>query len=162
MGEVPGTITEVAPTDSDDFSQKRRIKHSGWFITINTNVSADKEGGGEVLEQLREAMAAIFDPQNLFLIIDVKEEGVLFNGNTVHDTSTVFSIEIGKASRGRRIHAHALLHVYHHTMIHLSHDGLLEQLHLHVTHPLVKGFHIDWKMVRSDADILNYIEKNPA
>ena len=157
-GPVEGEVEEVAKVSTRD-PQRR---HSNWFITINTQVPESNPESDVVLDQLGAAIKTIFNPNNLYKIVDVIEEDVVFDSNSIIKAKIKFSLEVGTKPKGSRIHSHVLLKITHRTKIRLSNEAIRGELKRLISSPAFINPHIFWIVVSPEANIREYIAKAPA
>lgn len=146
-------------------------RHSGFFITINTNyLPADASDAQECAEKLREAVKAMLtEEENLKKIVyflpSAAAEGHTWSGDTILDVSSQFVVERGRNPKGGRIHAHATLHIDHKSLIRINIPAIKEVIMPYFdgcTACNVKNLYINVRMIGSNADIRNYLTKESA
>lgn len=145
--------------------RKNQPKHSGFFLTINTNYhpKGNEDNGQICAEKLREAMNAMLgDEENLKKIVTFLNEGDSWNDETIEKVDSQFVVERGRSPRGGRIHAHAALHIDHHSKIRLDIPAMKELLLPYFNCDVtcgIKNLYINVKIIKSNQGIRNYLTK---
>lgn len=144
--------------------QKSQDKHSGFFITINTNYRPKGEADAEeVAERLRKVVGRMLDNEGLARVIEFMIPGHTFSGKTIQNVEGEFIVERGRHAKGGRIHAHATLHIKHRSKLRMSIPGMKEFLMEGFSdYPAVKSVYINIKAIGSDRLIKDYLRKEIA
>jgi hypothetical protein len=145
--------------------KKNQPKHSGFFLTINTNYhpKGKEENGQECAEKLREAMKEMLgNEENLKKIVTFLNEGDTWNDETIEKVDSQFVVERGRSPRGGRIHAHAALHIDHHSKIRLNipaiKDVILPYFNSGCTGG-IKNLYVNVRIINTNVGIRNYLTK---
>jgi len=165
------TAPEFTTTDvntSAKKSYKKRLRHSNWFITINTNeMFTDLQGGqfAERAQLLQDVWVSIVDNLHDFVtFIDEKTgEPVAedrWNRENIERVDNEFSVERGPKTK--MLHLHAILMIAHRTKLRLNLDKIRRYVRTHIFgEEDVRTIHLD---ARSFADakmtLRDYINKN--
>lgn len=145
--------------------QKNQTKHSGFFLTINTNYhpKGKEENGQECAEKLREAMNDMLGKEdNLKKIVTFLNEGDKWDDQTIEKVDSQFVVERGRSPRGGRIHAHAALHIDHHSKIRLDIPAIKEILLPYFESGCtcgIKNLYVNVRIIKSNVGIRNYLTK---
>lgn len=146
---------------------KELPKHSGFFITATANSlkpssSDEAEAMGDDLEN---AMRAAFDQERIKDFVTFLDDSGSWNTQYIDDVQGEFSIELGETAKGSRIHAHAAIHIYHHSRIRLKIDVLQDFLSDYLidnSQFAIKGkVYVNVRMIKGDTDLKSYIRKKP-
>lgn len=135
------------------------IKHSAFFITINTNKGAIHCDIDALIPEFRAALRDLYGRPGLragLIRFLVPGEGM----EKVISTDSRFKVEIGQHPKGSRVHSHALYQVKHQTMIRLNipviYQFILERIR---SCPLTNLYvHID-VVPFAESDIMAYLNK---
>lgn len=132
----------------------KRLKHSRYFITINTqNHYADKDNRlYEDAKQLNDSYKEIMEDFDKL---------IEFNSGSKEDIRNIendYSLELGTHNKGRRLHLHALIQVHHYANIRIK----FETIRGHFNKKYGKSIHFNSKLITNAddiEDIMNYMEK---
>lgn len=134
----------------------RQLRHSNFFITINTNqrYTGHEEEYEQFVNNFKRVLDGIFD--NLANLITVTKDDDKFDDSTIKKIGIQSVIE--KAPKTNAIHAHILVKVAHYTSVKFNIDYFKEQI---LAGTNLKNIYIQIKMFRNANDILEkYIYKN--
>jgi hypothetical protein len=98
--------------------------YSVFLVTINTNMRTTTQNTPEVAGFMRHTLNLMFNSENilgLVKFIDGKK-----NFKALKEADVQFAIERGRSLKGSRLHAHALVRIYHDTKIHLDRTAIKE------------------------------------
>lgn len=169
---TPLDHVEEAHHRGDARARRGRTKHSGWYITINTN-QRPRPRGDPLLEEFHRAILSMVDEIGLTYILEFQDDyqpGEPWRGvpnQAAYYTQTVRSdarvvTEIGPDPRGRRVHGHILLAIKHNTNVRLSRNAIeswiMDRIHSRDLRSR-GGLHIHWKRVGYTEDLERYLEK---
>lgn len=133
-----------------------RLKHSRFFITINTqNYYVDKDNKlKRDAKELKELYEEITKDINDIIIIkkeeDTKKDIQKIIRNIEHD----YSLELGTNKKGSRLHIHALLQIHHYTLIGIDFDKIRSKFNKHYG----KNIHMHSILIRNSDDVENILE----
>lgn len=143
--------------------RRKQNKHSGFFITINTNFNPKQaeENGYDCAERLRKAVKAMLTEEERlkrivkFLIPDT------WSNETIKKIDSQFVVERGRHAKGSRIHSHAVLHIEHTSKIQLDIPKIKEEiLPFFQDGPCnVKNLYVNVKAIRANYGVRNYLTK---
>lgn len=122
------TKSNIADLDGKKKPQKR-LNHSNWFLTINTNKQFKDPDNPEMLafvNKFYEVMGKIFEGNNVKKYIKIKEDGVKFTPDKFREIDVQYTVERG--SNNGQIHAHVLVAVSHRTQITLDFTAIKEKV----------------------------------
>lgn len=156
------TVKDLGTAITNEGERKKsQDKHSGFFITINTNYRPKAEGDAEeVAERLRKVVGAMLDNAGLERVVEFMVPGHTFSGSTILNVDGEFIIERGRHPKGGRIHSHASLHIKHRSKIRLNIPAMKEFLMEGFSdYPAVKSVYVNIKAIGSDRLIKDYLRK---
>lgn len=143
--------------------RRKQNKHSGFFITINTNFNPKEadQHGYDCAQRLRKAVKAMLTEEDRlkrivkFLIPDT------WSTETIKKISSQFVVERGRHAKGSRIHSHAVLHIEHTSKIQLDIPKIKEEiLPFFQGGPCnVKNLYVNVKAIRANYGVRNYLTK---
>lgn len=122
--------------------QKRELRSSGWFVTINTNQTYEKLGGEAGVDKFRRAIVSLFNTDEglTSLLTFNVPPGVVSVERNMDKTQAIKKFVVlpiytegcierqGKRGETCFIHAHVLVGIYHYSWIHLSSSGAIKFL----------------------------------
>ena len=165
MADVPITVqAHVADELKDEPTvggkalreRKQRLKHSNFYITINTNkrFQEAQEGLREFVTRFKATLAGIFD--NIVNYIVINEQGVEWDTKYICGVNNEYTIERG--GKNETIHCHALVRITHRTSVSLDYKKLRTKVQEDMDLPSI---HLHIKLYRSAHDALqNYLHKD--
>lgn len=139
-----------------------RTKHSGFFITINTNLAPEDDELPECAERLRQAVVKLLDDEDsLKSIITYLDTG---GWDDIISIKSEHVVEQG--SQQHRVHAHAVMHVDHNTKIRLKREAI-ETIILDNFNSFGDGCHlsnvyVNIRAIQVPGSIKAYLEKGLA
>jgi hypothetical protein len=151
-------VANIAP-------RQQQNKHSGFFITINTNFNPkqNEEHASECAEKLRKAVKAMLtEEERLKRIVKFLIPGDTWSTDTIKKVSSQFVIERGRHSKGSRIHSHAALHIEHRSKIRLDIPQMQKEILPFFEGGCtcnIKNLYINVKIIRVNQGIRNYLTK---
>lgn len=103
---------------------KERLKHSNFYVTINTNKQFDahEEGLRPFVNQFKQVVNEIFGGENIKNYMKIKEPEHDFSTDYFHSISSKAVIECGE--KNRTIHCHAFVKVAHWYPVSLDYDKI--------------------------------------
>jgi hypothetical protein len=137
----------------------QRTKHSGFFITINTNQApSDSHTISERAETLRGALREVLETEEGVSSI-IKYLDPSGSWDKIEKVDTEFVVERG--TRQHRIHAHAVIHIEHTTKIHISREALEQHILSYFReHGIVlPNIYVNIKPISGAGNIRAYLEK---
>ena len=145
-------------TSSAVKKQKKRLRHSNYLITINTNKSfIDREDPAlhALTEKLRACIDKTFNNSNLGKYVTFKDKSHTWSKEWIKRCNTNTVIEIGK-QKGF-LHAHLTMRIAHWSCVQLDFDAIRNDM----KKTLGNGMFITYKRFTSDDDkIEEYINKD--
>ena len=151
-----GKLRVDAPTRTHD-----RYKHSGWSITINTNIKPKTDEESYALgKQLSQAVRKLLSHEGLQQIVRFKEEGHEYNSQYIADIKSKFAIELGRNKYGGRIHTHIMLKIKHRSNIALDYRRAKELIIEYMDNPAIRNIMLNAKLTRNTLNLEEYIEKD--
>lgn len=136
----------------------QRPKHSGFFITINTNVAPAADDVVACAQALRESVNAMLNKEeNLKRIIDyIDGTG---GWDDLDDIKSEQVVEQG--SRQHRLHAHVVIHIEHRTKIRLNRAEIEKVIMDNFDHTQcdVKKLYVNIKAITGAGSIEAYLTK---
>jgi hypothetical protein len=142
-------------------------KHSGFLITINTQIKPENQDEAKQLaNDLEEAMKAAFDEDNIGNFIEFIDEGTKHKWSTdyIESVKGEFTVELGQHAKGGRIHGHAAIHIDHYSKIRLDQGELRVFLNDYLADNSdfpVKKIHLNIRHISEDSNLHRYIHKGP-
>lgn len=129
--DVENNVTDLGVAEVGEpggqFKKKRGdpVRHSGFFITINTNYRPKAAGdASSCAETLRAGLREMYSNDGLARIVDFLppyDSGVHhWDPDTILKVTGEFVVERGTTRKGGRIHSHATLHIDHQSKIRLN------------------------------------------
>jgi len=156
-------IKDLGIAQEDRQKVDTTIKHSGFFITINTNYLPKLPSeASDMSHKLQDFMNWLTSNENLPAIIEFipPHENDTFNDQTIIDVQGEFRVELGNKKRGGRVHAHFLLKITHRSKIRISRQAIEDAfLFFFRGDPRVSKPHIDIQATSVDANIEAYLKK---
>jgi len=144
--------------------RKEQNKHSGFFITINTNFNPkkDEDASSECAEKLRKGIKAMLtEEERLKRIVKFLNDDT-WSTTTIKKVSSQFVIERGRHSKGSRIHSHAALHIEHRSKIQLDIPQISKELLPFLEGGCtgnIKNLYVNVRIIRVNQGIRNYLTK---
>jgi hypothetical protein len=138
-------------------------RHSGYLITISTNVRPknDREAE-EVSDCLRDTLEELLEAEGLREVIDFRKRGHKFTSDFVDDVNSEFVIEIGRMPRGRRVHAHVLIMIKHRSNLRLDYTKLRNFINRALGDGRCSQFvkaYVNVRLLKGVFDIRKYLRK---
>lgn len=101
----------------------RRVRTSNFLITMNTNIRFDPEEAHTYAPKLYELADGLFgSDENIRRYVKFLDGG---DWSMIESMELTSKVEIGRNSRGSRLHLHVGLKIRHHSKIHLDPDHLI-------------------------------------
>lgn len=142
-------------------------KHSGFLITVNTQIKpTSSEEARALADVLEESMKEAFDEDNIQDIVEFIDEASTHGWSTKYIESVhgEFTVELGKDPKGSRIHAHATIHIDHYSKIRINQatlrEFLTDYLSDHSDLP-IKKIHLNIRHISEDSNLQRYLRKGP-
>lgn len=144
--------------------RKEQSKHSGFFITLNTNYrpGANEENAEECAHKLRKAVKAMLTEEERLKRIVNFLDGQSWNADTISKVSSEFVVERGRSPRGGRIHSHISLHIDHWSKIRLNIPAIKEEILPFFSGGCtcnIKNLYVNVRIIKVDLGLRNYLRK---
>lgn len=161
---------------------KRRLKSSTWFLTINTNISTKSSECLKVkmiLENSINNLEDIFvnylfvpdnapiafqnDNLNLYDSVDyLNTLGIKEKKKLIESIGITYVIEEGKRENGSKLHAHIIIRVQHRTHVHLKYDEMRYYFRtFFASEGHTKNFYMHFKVKTGELDsLIGYVRKD--
>lgn len=159
---LDGTDATPKQTDTEPAAPlavpKKRLAHSNFFLTINTNqvFRGGEEGYKPFVDRFKEALGDIFGPDHLGDFINITVPGHSFDSDYIKDVDVEFVVERG--GKLNTIHAHGLIKISHWSLISLNYHKVREEMIKRMELP---GLYMNVKLFRNSNDKLqDYLYKD--
>jgi len=151
--EIPEPVVSVNVADK---SPAKRLRHSNWYLTLNTNQEVNEEQIAERSQQFKKALEVLFSPEEIqkFLYSPL---GDPIDETTIKKIDTESAIEVG--SKNKYLHCHCLFAVSHYTRLRLKYDVIRERFQSLMELPFPPYFYSKCYF-DSKANLVEYIRKN--
>ena len=153
--------TEIKNDQSKNTKLRKRLNHSNFFVTLNTNQkwNGNEEGFEMYVQKFRNAIDKIFGHQNIEKFVKWKSNITNYGEKVAWNNKTIKKIEIQKAieNSDSGLHAHILIGIAHYSKLHLDYNSISSSLAHEMG--LEKIYHYTRVFHDSKANLLDYIEK---
>lgn len=110
-------------------SKKKQLKHSNFYITINTNqqFKSDDDPKSKLLQQqLKDSISHCFNNIKDYIVLKDKNKDVTISKEWIKSIDLDGVVEVGE--KYHQPHAHLLIHISHYTYIHFNYQKLKEEI----------------------------------
>lgn len=134
-----------------------RVKHSAFFITINTNKGGGQCDSGKLAQEFDDLLDELFGVEkNFYDIIKFLVPGHTVNKN-IKDVDNMYVTEVGQIMG--RVHGHVLSQIRHTSRIHINRYKLEEFFIRRVKTCKLSSLHIHIKCVGYSLNLGSYFRK---
>jgi hypothetical protein len=139
---------------------KEKNRFSSFLVTTNTNYrpSTDAESY-EMGAKLEAALKEAFTQKGFAHFVKFLEPGHSWTPQFIKDVNVKFAVELGHDQRGRRIHAHSLIHIKHRSKIRIDTGKLKSLLTELMGDAKMKNMYINVRIVTTDRNLEEYLSK---
>ena len=145
----------VEDVTSKKISEKQKTRHSNFLITINTNKRPKTQN--ELVKYVNDLRSyvknGLLSNYGLTRLLKFKEG----NLGDIKNIDAKFAIEMGRHTKGGRVHAHIFLKIDHNAMLDFPNKQfIIDELSRRMG---IMSPHIDFKIVGSQKNIEDYLSK---
>jgi hypothetical protein len=160
-------LFDLSPEEADILQQvgfetaeppTRKLVHSNYFVTINTNMKPPEDRAYEIAAKFRAWLVGFVFTNSVYEQVFVLNNGAdTFSKDNVESIKSIITLEIGQVQK--RLHAHVLLNVAHRSRLHINFPRFKAILNQNSFDSAIKGFYCNWNLLRDRSGVIDYMAK---